>query len=137
MDKVWENQTTINKKLTVPSMDHVAIRFQCSLVANALRIMNCQINKMHQDYLDKMGRMKRMVMSNHQQRKKEKMSRAKRNISMMTIKVRRINLRFQITITSTTQRLKSAESLKHKQTPSVNKMNIKVESSWTDKNCEV
>ena len=84
-----------------------------------------------------MGRMKRMVMSNHQRRKKEKMSRAKRNISMMTIKVRRINLRFQITITSTTQRLKSAESLKHKQTPSVNKMNIKVESSWTDKNCEV
>ena len=118
-------------------MDHVAIRFQCSLVANALRIMNCRINKMHQDYLDKMGRMKRMVMSNHQRRKKEKMSRAKRNISMMTIKVRRINLRFQITITSTTQRLKSAESLKHKQTPSVNKMNIKVESSWTDKNCEV
>ena len=136
MDKVWENKTLITKKLTVPMMDHVAIS-QCSLVANAHRIMICQINSVHQDYLDKTGRMKRMVMSNHQRRKKEKMSWAKRNTPTTTTEARKASLRSQTTITQTIQRLNPAENLKHKQTLSVNKMNRKVGSSWTEKICEV
>jgi hypothetical protein len=80
MDKVKvENRSTITKKVMEALMDQIVIRFRCSLVILINQIMKCLISRMRREYLDKMGRMKRME-SNRQRKKKVKKNRAKRNI---------------------------------------------------------